>query len=85
VDNGSSIKLTGERAFEDRFIEMVSRVLSVKKGASQADRIVRFVGGYTKFINEKGGCYFSSSICLLLGSGGGILRVLRDSESMSRL
>src|ERR1700691_78727 len=36
VDNGSSIKLTGERAYEDGFVEMVSRVLSVKKGASQA-------------------------------------------------
>jgi condensin complex subunit 3 len=57
VDNGNAIKLIGERAFEDVFVEMVSRVLSVKKGASQADRIVRFVGGYTKFINEKGG-YF---------------------------
>ncbi|KIM91366.1 hypothetical protein PILCRDRAFT_810639 [Piloderma croceum F 1598] len=53
VNNGNSIKLTGERAFEDVFVDMVSRVLSVKKGASQADRIVRFVGSYTKFINEK--------------------------------
>lgn len=53
INNGSSIKLTGERAFEDVFVDMVSRVLSVKKGASQADRIVRFTGGYTKFINEK--------------------------------
>ncbi|KAF7968330.1 hypothetical protein HWV62_30947 [Athelia sp. TMB] len=54
INNGDSIKLTGERAFEDVFVDMVSRVLSVKKGASQADRIVRFVGGFTKFINEKG-------------------------------
>lgn len=54
INNGDSIKLTGERAFEDVFVDMVSRVLSVKKGASQADRIVRFVGGFTKFVNEKG-------------------------------
>ena len=58
VNNGSSIKLTGERAFEDVFIGMVSRILSVKKGALQADRIVRFVGGYTRFINEKGEHHF---------------------------
>jgi condensin complex subunit 3 len=33
---------------------MVARILVVKKGATQADRIVKFVGGYTKFTNEKG-------------------------------
>src|ERR1700720_1224283 len=49
VNNGDSIKLMGERAFEDMFVDMISRVLSVKKGASQADRIVRFVGGFIKF------------------------------------
>jgi len=57
VNNGNSIKLTGERVFEDVFVDMVSRVLSVKKGASQADRIVRFIAGFTKFINEKGGFF----------------------------
>jgi hypothetical protein len=55
VNNGEGIKLIGERAFEDVFVDMVSRVLSVKKGAAQADRIVRFVGGFVKFVNEKGG------------------------------
>jgi condensin complex subunit 3 len=64
VNNGNSIKLTGERAFEDVFIDMVSRVLSVKKGASQADRIVRFVGGYTKFINGKGEHYFCNLVAV---------------------
>jgi len=54
VHNGKSIKLTGERAFEEKFIHMVSRVLSVKKGDTQGDRIVKFIGGYTKFVNEKG-------------------------------
>lgn len=53
VQNGKSLKLTGERAFEDLFIDMLSRVLPVKKGASVADRIVRFIGGYTRFMNEK--------------------------------
>lgn len=56
VNDGTGIKLVGERAFEDVFVDMVSRVLSVKKGAAQAERVVKFVGGYTKFINEKGKC-----------------------------
>ncbi len=54
VQNGRSVKLTGERAFEDVFISMLSRALPVKKGATVADRILKFVGGYTKLINEKG-------------------------------
>ncbi|PSR90834.1 hypothetical protein PHLCEN_2v4803 [Hermanssonia centrifuga] len=53
VQNGRSVKLTGERAFEDVFISMLSRALPVKKGATVADRILKFVGGYTKLINEK--------------------------------
>ncbi|RDB27802.1 Condensin complex subunit 3 [Hypsizygus marmoreus] len=51
--NGASVKLVGERAFGDAFIDMVSRVLVVKKGPATADRIVRFVGAYVKFMNEK--------------------------------
>ncbi|EGO03950.1 hypothetical protein SERLA73DRAFT_165497 [Serpula lacrymans var. lacrymans S7.3] len=51
--NGDSLKLIGERNFEDVFIGMVGRVLPVKKGTSQADRIIKFVGSYTKFINDK--------------------------------
>ncbi|KAI5983442.1 hypothetical protein EDC04DRAFT_3008794, partial [Pisolithus marmoratus] len=54
VHNGKAIKLTGERNFEDAFIDMVCRVLVVKKGVSQAERIVKFVGTYTKYLNEKG-------------------------------
>lgn len=54
VQNGKSVKLVGERAFEDMFVSMLSRALPVKKGATVADRIIKFVGGYVKFINEKG-------------------------------
>ena len=54
VQNGMSHKLVGERAFEDTFMTMLSRTLPVKKGAPVADRIIRFVGGYVKHINEKG-------------------------------
>lgn len=59
VNRGESLKLVGERAFEDAYVDCVSRMLGVKKGVGQADRIVRFVGGYTKYINEKG----ASCIC----------------------
>ncbi|KAI0363430.1 ARM repeat-containing protein [Pilatotrama ljubarskyi] len=53
VDNGKSLKLTGERAFEDLFHDMIIRVLPLKKGTTVADRIVKFTAGYTKFITDK--------------------------------
>lgn len=49
-----NVKRTGERAFEDAVLGMLSRVLAVKKGASVADRIMKFMGSYIKFMNEKG-------------------------------
>lgn len=54
VKNGTVLKLVGERAFGDVFIVMINRVLVVKKGPAAADRVVRFVGSYVKFMNEKG-------------------------------
>lgn len=54
VQNGTSVKLVGERAFEDAFINMVNHALHVKKGVPLADRVVRFVGSYVRFMNEKG-------------------------------
>jgi condensin complex subunit 3 len=54
VKNG--FKLTGEREFEAMFTDMLTRVLQVKKGATTADRIVKFVGGYIKFVNLKSAC-----------------------------
>ncbi|KIJ25339.1 hypothetical protein M422DRAFT_38823 [Sphaerobolus stellatus SS14] len=53
VQNGKGIKLVGERAFEIAFIDMVNHVLQVKKGVSVADRVVKFIGGYVGFLNEK--------------------------------
>jgi condensin complex subunit 3 len=52
VHNG--FKLVGEREFEAVFLDMLSRVLPVKKGATTADRVVKFIGGYIKFVNERG-------------------------------
>ncbi|KDR80169.1 hypothetical protein GALMADRAFT_62541 [Galerina marginata CBS 339.88] len=52
--NGNGIKLVGEKAFQDVFLDMVSRVLAVKKGPVTADRTVKYVGAFVKFMNEKG-------------------------------
>ena len=52
--NGVDVQLSGEKAFEDLFIEMIIRILPVKKGASVVDRVVKFVAGYMRFIGEKG-------------------------------
>lgn len=52
--DGKNIKLTGERAFENKFKDMLCRATTVKKGTSQGDRIVKFVGAFTRHINERG-------------------------------
>jgi condensin complex subunit 3 len=65
VHNGKSIKLTGERLFEDTFIDLLCRVVVVKKGVSQADRIIKFVGAYTKYMNEKGSYGLPSLLMVL--------------------
>lgn len=52
--NGQAVKLVGERLFKDLFIEMVDRMLVVKKGPAAADRVVKFLGAYVKYLNEKG-------------------------------
>lgn len=62
VHEGSAgVKLVGERAFQDVFVNMVSRVLDVKKGAGAAgaERIVKYVGAFVRFMNEKGQCFLS--------------------------
>ena len=56
VKNGKATKLVGERAFGDAFIDMITRVLVIKKGPAGADRVVKFIGTYVKFMNEKGAC-----------------------------
>jgi condensin complex subunit 3 len=57
VRRGNGVKLIGERIFEQMVMQMLTRVLPLKKGVTQADRVVKFVGGYIKFINEKGGLF----------------------------
>ncbi|KAI0073109.1 ARM repeat-containing protein [Panus rudis PR-1116 ss-1] len=52
-DGSNAPNLTGERVFQDTFMNMLGLVFPVKRGNSVADRIMRFVGGYVKFMNEK--------------------------------
>jgi hypothetical protein len=59
------VNYIAERAFEDIFMHMVAGVLPVKKGVVPADRIVKFIRGYTKFINEKGAVALYSHHLLL--------------------
>ncbi|EJC98309.1 uncharacterized protein FOMMEDRAFT_96961 [Fomitiporia mediterranea MF3/22] len=49
----AEVKLVGERAFAEIFLDMLNRVLVVKKSTPAADRIVKFVASYVKFLSEK--------------------------------
>jgi len=64
VRRGNGVRLIGERIFEQAVLQMLTRVLPVKKGTMQADRVVKFVGGYIKFVNEKGE-EFLRSLCVV--------------------
>ena len=52
--DGRSIRLSGEKAFGDKFREMCAFPLGVKKGVDQADRVVKFVAGFVGFAVEHG-------------------------------
>jgi condensin complex subunit 3 len=47
-------KLLGEKAFNAAFIDMVNRVLPVKKGVAVADRVVKFVAQYVAYTTQQG-------------------------------
>ena len=57
LQKGKLVKLTGELMFQDKFISMLCKVLPLKKGMDSADRTVKFVAEYVRFINEKGAVY----------------------------
>lgn len=52
--DGKSLKLIGEKAFNEQMIGMVDRVLGIKKGIVQADRVVKFVASYVQYCTEQG-------------------------------
>ena len=43
--------------FAEIFMDMLNRVLVIKKGVAAGDRIVKFVASYVKFLGEKGMIY----------------------------
>jgi condensin complex subunit 3 len=51
--DSDGLRLSGERMFEVVFLDMINRVLLVKKSVSVADRIVKFTAGYLKTLDEK--------------------------------
>jgi len=57
VDNG--MRRVGERAFNALFVDMVNRVLPIKKGVAVADRIVKFVASFVAYTVEQGMCSIS--------------------------
>ena len=48
------VKLVGEKAFNTSFIDMVNRVLPIRKGVAVADRVVKFVEQYVTYTTEQG-------------------------------
>ncbi|KAJ7765255.1 nuclear condensing complex subunit [Mycena metata] len=55
VGDKKSRKETPDQAdFIAAFLDMVSRVVGVKKGPATVDRIIKFVAQYVRFVNEKG-------------------------------
>ena len=65
VRRGNGVRLIGERIFEQMVLQMLTRVLPIKKGSTQANRVVKFVGGYIKFVNEKGEFFLrATAMCI---------------------
>jgi hypothetical protein len=52
--DGRFTRLSGEKAFGEKFREMVTHPLGVKKGADQGDRVIKFVAGFVGFAVEYG-------------------------------
>ncbi|KAG8927529.1 hypothetical protein FRC02_008084, partial [Tulasnella sp. 418] len=53
LPKGKGVQLNGEAAFNKVFMDMVNRVLPLKKGVTQADKIVKFVASFVKYTTEK--------------------------------
>lgn len=54
ANGGGALRAVGEKAFNDLFVDMVNRVLQVKKGVAVADRVVKFVASYVAYTTEQG-------------------------------
>jgi condensin complex subunit 3 len=47
-------KLVGEKDFQDTFKGILTKIFPLKKGETIGDRVIKFVGGFVKYANEKG-------------------------------
>jgi condensin complex subunit 3 len=50
--SSKGIRLVGEKAFNDAFLGCFNRVLSLRKGVSNADRIIKFIAAYSAYAQE---------------------------------
>ncbi|BGP37334.1 chromosome condensation complex Condensin, subunit G [Rhodotorula kratochvilovae] len=50
--DGRFTRLSGEKAFGEKFREMCTFPLGVKKGVDQADRVIKFIAGFVGFAVE---------------------------------
>ena len=53
-EDGTSTRLTGEKEFLVKFKDCVDRLLDLKKGITQADRVVKFVAAFVTLATEEG-------------------------------
>jgi hypothetical protein len=60
--DGRYTRLSGEKAFGEKFREMVTFPLGVKKGTDQADRVIKFIAGFVGFAIEYGESTRSDSL-----------------------
>lgn len=52
--DGRYTRLSGEKAFGEKFREMATHPLGLKKGTDQADRVIKFIAGFVGFAIEHG-------------------------------
>lgn len=52
--DGTSIRLTGERAFGEKMREAIAYPLGIKKGVDVADRLIKFTAGFIGFAVDYG-------------------------------
>jgi condensin complex subunit 3 len=64
------VRAIGEKAFNAVFIDMVNRILPVKKGVAVADRAVKFVASYVAYTTEQGQSIFQLTGWMLIGRSG---------------
>lgn len=54
IKNGTQESLIGETLFRKIVHDLLTRTFPHKKGVVCADRVIKFVGSYVRFINERG-------------------------------